>query len=265
MSKVKYLYLASLLLLIDSRMSLDPVICSKPCQEGYLVNSECSCSEGKVCIALACPPGQRRDFRDCACKDKDSILPYKPIICKNTSCPPNQILNSECQCVPKASQCLIRQCHPRFKLTSSCSCERRRGAICRKGCPKGMTIYAIPGRVNCKCEPRVKCPIRKCARGAELINCRCVTPSSQQCPIRKCRNMFVLDRSRCRCRVEPLPSCKKGCGPGRMIKPGTCRCVRKPRCPIRICKSGYKLNRKKCQCEKRKSIREFDFDFEFRE
>jgi hypothetical protein len=262
----------SLSLFLSFTECLDPVICSQKCPDGYLVNPDCSCTEGRMCIALACPEGQRRDFRDCGCKDQDSILPNQPIVCENTRCKPGYKISPQCECVrdqnivypEPPAQCLIDECHHHFHLNSKCQCKRNRGATCRKGCPKGMTIYAIPGIINCNCEPRVRCPIDSCARNAELIDCKCVPRKPSKCGIRKCKRMFELDRKKCRCRVIPSRTCRKRCPPGKMIKPGTfCDCVRRPRCEIQKCRSKFRLDLRNCKCIKRGGFWDWDNDFDF--
>ena len=70
--------------------------------------------------------------------------------------------------------CLITSCNYHFKLNkSSCQCEELIGAICYIGCPTGMTVYAVPGRVNCECIDIIICPIESCASSADLIDCKC--------------------------------------------------------------------------------------------
>ena len=186
---VQFLFLMSFLI---CKISLrDQVICEKGCQDGFHINEDCSCSEGVFCTMETCPnEGEIKDFRNCACTPKDEILPYKPIICKSTKCDPGFKITSDCTCqpyssgefpvkppikpIPEINKCLITSCNKHFKLNkSSCKCEKIRGRICRKRCPKGMRVYPLPNRANCKCIKIIKCPIESCASSSNLINCKC--------------------------------------------------------------------------------------------
>jgi hypothetical protein len=264
--------------LISISFALDPVICQKGCPDGFHVNHDCSCSEGRVCIALACDnPDHIREYRGCGCIPRDELLPYDPIVCPNI-CPPGSKINAQCNCddifpgfpdpdpIPTwpDDKCLINKCDRRFQFVQSkCICKPWRGATCRKGCPKGMRIYAYPNiRVNCKCEYPPKCKIKSCKGSAQLVDCKCRKKTKpKKCPIRKCKRMFEVHKSKCICRPELKKTCRKRCPPGKMVKPGTCKCKRRPKCPIRFCIKGYRLNRKKCKCVKRKSPSIDDFDF----
>ena len=68
------------------------------------------------------------------------------------------------------------------------------------------------------------------------------------CGIEKCKKMFELYEPNCQCRLESLMTCRKACGKGMMVKPGTCRCVKKPKCSIKKCKDGCNFERKLCEC-----------------
>ena len=251
----------------------DPVICEKGCQDGFVINEDCSCSEGRFCTMEACPNfGEVKDFRNCSCTPKDEILPYKPIICKSTKCKPGKKIDKNCQCSSSGpgfpdlpdlpdipdfpgflKKCLIKSCNKHFKFDKkSCSCKKWKNGICRKGCPRGKRIYPLPNKINCHCVPIIKCPITSCRASFKLVNCQCVPYNSPKCGIRSCKRMFELYKPKCKCRRESLVSCKKGCPRGKMIKPGTCRCVRKPKCSIRSCQRNFRLNKKKCLCIKRK-------------
>ena len=260
----------------------DPLICEKGCKDGYYINEDCSCSEARFCTMEACPNfGEVKDFRNCSCTPKDDILPYEPIICKSIKCKPGYKIDKNCKCQLESTspgdfpefpefpefpdfpgfpkKCQIKSCNRHFRFDKkSCSCKKWKGGTCRKGCPRGMRIYALPKKINCNCVKIIKCPITSCIGSSKLYNCKCVPndfPIPPKCGIKSCKNMFELFRPKCKCRRESLPSCKKGCPRGMMIKPGTCKCVKRPRCSIKKCHKGYRLNRRKCQCRKRRRRR----------
>ena len=259
-----------LLLSIAVRLtiSLDPVVCSRGCKEGFLINQDCSCTQGKMCIALACPGlNEVTDFRSCACVAKKDLLPYKPVICKDVKCPLGSKLSRKCRCEPPldpgaplpmpvfpGGECLIARCDHRFRLDrGSCSCKPLVGPTCRKGYPRGMRIYAKPQGVGCKCEVPPKCQIQSCAANARLKNCMCVQKmqsSQPECGIRRCKSMFRFIRSRCFClpRKQVNPECGKSCPRGQTFRKGSCKCKRNPKCSIKSCKGRYRLQQRTCKC-----------------
>jgi hypothetical protein len=313
MSSTKTIRFLSLLcILIKTTLTLPPVMCPSLCPEGHLVNPDCTCTEGKFCIALACPSmDQRRDHRNCQCVSKDDFLPYKPIVCDSTQCEPWEKMNSKCECESEKmiqpmpdlfpnpwpepiknpflpspddltvlpQKCYISKCDARFRFDKkSCSCKEWEGGICYIGCPPGQRVFAMPGRINCECTSPPKCRITQCAKGYDLINCKCkkhnfpgvkpieppISPPDDSilpiCGIRRCHRMYELFRRSCECRLESLISCERLCPFGKMIKPGTCRCVKKPHCSIKSCRKGFRLNKKKCACiKRRKRKREYDY------
>ena len=211
--------------------------------------STCKCNQnfGPTC-RKGCPPGQKiygiPGKINCKCEDK--------VTCPITSCKgPAKLVGCECKAPPQ-NMCLIQKCHPYFDFNSSnCSCNEKMGAICLIGCPPGKKVYAVPGKINCKCENIIKCPIQSCKASSQLVNCQCQKKSSKTCPIKKCKRFYKLNK-KCLCRRQKVTHCKRRCPKGFGHHPRTCRCIRRPKCPIRKCKPGFKLNRKKCRCIKRK-------------
>ena len=259
----------------------DPVVCKKPCPEGFHVNEDCSCTEGKFCIQVVCDPlGYIRDYRNCGCIPPEELLPYKPIVCPNANCPRGVKILPNCKCdfpfppdfpdkpiplpilPPIMNECPIEKCDERFQLDyRKCDCVPWKGGICKIGCLGGRRVYAMPGIINCKCTFPPKCRIKSCKNNAKLVNCKCVKKSNQ-CDIRKYKKMFEIDYNRYICKLEYKPIFKRKFKKGRMMKPGTYKYKRRSKCPIGSCKKGYRLKKRrsrKCRCVKRRGFGDFDF------
>lgn len=220
-----------------------PFICRRACPKGFILTPDCKCvPDQKVCIALACPEGQRRNPKTCQC---EPIKKHPP---KN---------------------CRIKQCLKGYKISSSCTCVRAiPGPYCFVGCKKGE--MQVPG--TCDCVPYRKCKIKTCRTPAILNKqCKCEMPQDycdikcpkgtkfqfpcqcvpiKSCSISKCDHRYRLDPQSCKCKVKPGPICKIGCPPGMRVFPGRCRCVYPPKCSIQACKKGFNLHFDKCKCSK---------------
>jgi hypothetical protein len=298
MSSTKAITFLSLLcIFIKTPITLPPIMCPLLCLKDRPINQNCTCIEDKFCIAFACPSMDKRHYhRNCQCFLKDEFLQNKPIIYESIECEPWEEMNSKCKCEAEKilrpmsedltvipQKCPISKCDNRFQLDKkSCSCRKWKGGICFIGCPEGQRVFAMPNRVNCECTYPPQCPITQCEDGYSLIHYECKehiisdvkfiesgvvsldSPLDDSvvpiCGIKQCNKMYELFKQSCECRLENLSSCEEGCPVWKMIKPGTCRCVKKPYCQIKSCRKGFRLNKKKCSCNKRrKRKREYDY------
>ena len=129
-----------------------PDCCGDICKDGQVPDSNCNCVESRMCIALACPEGQKRDFSTCQCK-RTLPNPQNP---NNTQ---------------KPTFCQIESCHRGYEVRNSCECQAKLLPTCLKLCPNGESV--IPG--TCECSAR-KCQIKSCIDGYCLSDdCKCVS------------------------------------------------------------------------------------------
>ena len=204
-----------------------PEVCGDICYGGMVPNQDCECVESKMCIALACPEGEKRDFSSCGC------VPYgNPVV--------------------KPSFCYIASCYSGFEVRGTCECQAKLLPVCLMLCPEGENI--LPG--TCDCSSR-KCHIQSCVEGFTLTkNCECQRLSQfpSNCPITKCDDRYELNEKNCSCDIPMVPMCRKLCKPGLTLFP-PCSCEFAPKCPIQKCRRPYRLNKKNCKCVRRKPNR----------